>query len=273
LYAGRRIAFGGAVGLALALMGGRAHAYGRIEELAMVLRQDPSYKVRLEAAMALGKLHDRRAVPALIQSVSDEREHYAVRGMAAQALGLIGDPQARDTLERAARSANNFIRDRAKIALRELLQEPPPDAIESRNRATGEKIFLAVGRMGDKTGHAPAELRDRMRDYVLGQLKSTPYVTLNGPASKARGFIVDGAIKEIAVRQQRDYVEASCEVELVISVYPTHSIVMMTTGEAAVQTPRMHFRPQNQDGMERDALENAVKGAHANLVQFLQAQR
>src|SRR5262249_26362994 len=177
------------------------------------------------------------------------------------------------TLERVRRSANNFIRERAKIALRELAVEPPPDAIESHNRATGEKIFLAVGKMGDKTGHVPAELRDRMRDYVLAKLRSTPYITLSGPASRAHGFFVDGSIKDLGVRQQRDYTEVSCEVELVISVYPTHSIVMMTTGEAAVQTPRMHYRPQQQDGMERDALEGAVKGAHANLVQFLQAQR
>ena len=239
----------------------------------MVLRQDPSYKVRLEAAIALGKLHDRRAVSALIQSVSDEREHYLVRGMAAQSLGQLGDPAAQSALERATHNTNAFIRERAVKALRDLAQLPPPDAIESRNRVTGEKIFLAVGKMGDKTGRAPAGLRDRMRDYVLNQLKSTPYVTLNGPASKAKGFIVDGAIKDLSVRQQRDYVEADCEVELVISVYPTHSIVMMTTGEAAVQTPKMHFRPQQQGSMEMDALENAVKGAHQNLVQFLQAQR
>src|SRR5262245_5113579 len=100
----------------------------------MVLRQDPSYKVRLEAAIALGKLHDKRALPALMQSVADEREHYTVRGMAASALGQIGDPVARETLERAKRSPNNFIHDRAVRALKDLEQEPPPGAIESRNR-------------------------------------------------------------------------------------------------------------------------------------------
>src|SRR5205085_273160 len=144
-------------------------------------------------------------------------------------------------------------------------------SIQSQNAATGQKIFLTVGTMGDKSGHASTVLRDRMRSYVVSQLHETSYVTLQGSAARARGFIIDGAIKSLSVHPSGSFVEATCEVELLISIYPTHSIVMMTSGEASVQEGKMQFRPQHEQSMEIDALENAVKGAHQNLLQFLEA--
>jgi len=245
--------------------------FDRVDELVRVLLHDPSYKVRLQAAVVLGKIHDKRAVPGLMQALGDA--YYGVRGMAAQALGEIGDDSARDALEHVSHDPHDFVRAQARAALRMLEAVPPPDSIQSRNSVTGQKIFLTVGKMGDKTGRAPPELRERMRMIVLAQLQGTPYVTMQGPASKARGFIVDGAIKDIFVRTLHDYVEASCEVELVISTYPAHSIVMMTTGGASVQSPRIRYRPEQQMPMQRDALEGAVRGAHQNLLQFLEAQR
>jgi len=243
----------------------------RVDELVRVLLRDGSYKVRLQAAVVLGKIHDRRAVPGLVQALGDS--NFNVRGMAAEALGEIGDESARVALVRASHDGNSFVRTQAQAALRVLDAVPPAGSISSRNSVTGEKIFLAVGRMGDRTGRASSELRDRMRQFVLAQLSGTPYVSLHGPAAHARGFIVDGAIRELLLRTQRDYIEASCEVELVISTYPSHSIVMMTTGGATVQTPRLRYRAREDGSMERDALENAVRGAHQNLLQFLEAQR
>src|SRR5207302_2123704 len=53
----------------------------KIDDLTRALMQDPSYKVRVQAALVLGKLNDRRAVPALMQALKDENE--SVRGVAA----------------------------------------------------------------------------------------------------------------------------------------------------------------------------------------------
>jgi phycocyanobilin lyase alpha subunit len=53
---------------------------------------DGGYPLRRNAATALGKLDDRRAVPALIECL--RCEDYYVRESAAQALELLGDPQA-----------------------------------------------------------------------------------------------------------------------------------------------------------------------------------
>ncbi len=54
--------------------------------------EDGGYPLRRNAARALGKLGDKRAVPALIQCL--DCSDYYVREAAAQALEMLGDPQS-----------------------------------------------------------------------------------------------------------------------------------------------------------------------------------
>src|SRR4051812_37169167 len=58
--------------LGLALAAGPASAQPpRIEDVEDSLLHDPSYKVRVEAALILGKLREQRSVPALIAAAHD----------------------------------------------------------------------------------------------------------------------------------------------------------------------------------------------------------
>ena len=69
---------------------------GRIDRLSEILVQDRNSKVRLQAAVTLGKLKDRRAVPALLSALYDP--HVMVRIGAVSALQRIGDPRALPSL-------------------------------------------------------------------------------------------------------------------------------------------------------------------------------
>src|SRR5947207_660294 len=62
-----------------------------------ILTADPSWRVRLQAAVVLGKLRDGRAVPSLLRALGDENE--TVRGLSAQVLGDLGDSAAIAALE------------------------------------------------------------------------------------------------------------------------------------------------------------------------------
>jgi HEAT repeat protein len=63
----------------------------------------------------------RDAVPSLIAMTWADRESDArARASAAHALGLIGDPSARDALMAAMSDPDSFVRDAARIALRRL---------------------------------------------------------------------------------------------------------------------------------------------------------
>ena len=82
--------------------------------------------MRYEAARACGELEVREAVPALIRLVSDlDRE---VQAAAIAALGQIGGPQARRTLQRCVESEDEVLRLVAEDALAELeLGQQPLD--------------------------------------------------------------------------------------------------------------------------------------------------
>jgi HEAT repeat protein len=256
----------------------------RVPELCASVTTDPSYKVRVSAALVLGKLRDKRGVAALRKALGDE--HYAVRATAAQALGAIGDPQAVPALERAAEDPNDFVRTRAKQALQLLRSHsqsgapsaaPAEPKVAAATRTGRERFYVGVGGMGDKSRRAGPELTKRMREFVVRELQRTPDVTLElgggMQKKKLKGFTLEGAITEMKRAQSREYVEISCEVSYVIGVYPTRSIVMMTSGGATIQTPRGQFRQTQERRLQVDALENAVKGAHQNLLSFLKAQR
>src|SRR3954468_4183970 len=86
--------------VALLLLAAAPASADKLDDLTRALMQDPSYKVRVQAALVLGKLNDKRAVPALIQALKDENE--SVRGVAATSLGRIGDKGSANALLQAS---------------------------------------------------------------------------------------------------------------------------------------------------------------------------
>ena len=89
----------------------RAQALPLLEKM---LAQDPSPVPRAAAAVALGDLQAREALPALLLSIEDADVH--VRQMALNALGEIGDARASPRLARALADARPEVRYQAIIA-------------------------------------------------------------------------------------------------------------------------------------------------------------
>ena len=236
----------------------------RIDSLCHTLTSDSSWRVRLQAVVVLGKLHDPRSVPSLIRALGDENE--TVRGMSAQVLGELGSPTALIALDRARRSDSSaFVRNRAKEALAKL---QPPEA-HSRGGSSSHALHVEVGGVGAKA-HAPKELTQRLREYIIRELERTPGLTLEGkPLS---GFLIDSSITSVSRKLTDQWVEVSCEVSFVVGRLPSRAMVMMTSGGATVQAPRLGFRPDKERALQFDALEGAVQGAHENLLAFLKTQ-
>src|SRR5262252_6408235 len=88
-----------ALALALAVTGGWA-ARDKVDDLIQTLATTSSYKVRVQVCLVLGKIGDRRAVPAISGALRDDSP--AVRMVAAQALGRLGDASALGSLNATA---------------------------------------------------------------------------------------------------------------------------------------------------------------------------
>jgi hypothetical protein len=216
----------------------------RVDDLAQKLRSDPDYKVRLSAALNLGKLGDARAVDAFIDALRDSDK--TVRGVAASALGkLVGagtsvDAQGRAiaALERAANDADNIVRSEAGRSL---------SAIKAlRGTASvpqGKGVYVEVGPMADNTRKSPA-LPGVMRQQVVDGLgKHAPQYLLRWPTGRAptdsdlrskgaKAFYVDGSLVALTVNKSPPGVV--CSVSLLLATYPGKSIFGFMKGGAEV---------------------------------------
>ena len=250
-----------------------AHAAPRIEDVEDALAHDRSYKVRVDAALILGRLHETRSIPALIGALKDPNP--TVRASAAQSLGRIGSPIAKDAVARALVDPAPVVRHMAKEAMKELgagdAETPPaptPGAPAIRPRA-GKKLSFEIKPMGDRSKHADEALRGHMRDFMLAQLR--PFGDVEPPAHQGM-YAVDGVIKDLSTSTRNGDVEVSCAVQLVLSRQPDGGVFLLTSGEATVQRPRRQWKPQQKSSMELEALENALRSASEDLLNQISRQ-
>jgi hypothetical protein len=195
----RRSRLGRLVVVALATLcatvAGARPDYDRVPDLIQTVTTDPSYKVRVSAALVLGKLKDKRAVPALRKVLASDG-HYAVRATSAQALGAIGDKGAIPALEKALTDSHDFVRTRAKNALAALNTSgpPKPEPVPVAVKSGRERYYVGVGSVGDKSKHAGPDMVKRMREFVVRELEQTPEVTLKldstGRGRKLKGYTI-----------------------------------------------------------------------------------
>jgi hypothetical protein len=253
---------------------GAAHASPRIDEVEDALAHDRSYKVRVDAALVLGRLRQTRSIPALIGALKDSNP--TVRASAARSLGLIGSPIARDAVAKAMYDPVPLVRKMAKEAMKQLggdvdTETPPaptPGAPAIRPRA-GKKLSFEVKQMGDQSNKANTALRSHMRDFIVAQLR--PYGDVD-PNEKQGMYAVDGVIKELTTSTRGSDVEVNCAVQLVLSRQPGGGVFLLTSGEATVQRPKRQWKPQQKSGMEMEALENALRSASEDLLNQIARQ-
>jgi hypothetical protein len=168
------------------------------------LANDPSYKVRVDAAIVLGRLGQPRSLPVLAAALRDP--HPSVRASAAYALGRFSSPLARDAVTEALRDPAPVVRHMAQEALRHLggVAESAPReagqaAIHRRNPGTPRPSF-EVKEMGDPEHRAGPALRSHMRDFLTDQLRPFGDVA---PGDNRGSYAVDGVIKTLTLARAR----------------------------------------------------------------------
>ena len=106
--------------------------------------EDPESSVRREVAKALGSIKDARAVAALVEALGDRDTN--VRLYAAYALGEIKDPKAAGALLRALQDREWCVRDQAAWALREIgdpkIVGPLAAALKDQSADVAQVVWL-----------------------------------------------------------------------------------------------------------------------------------
>jgi len=239
------------VGLCLVGLAGAARA-DTVDDLSRKLRGDPDYKVRLSAALNLGKIGDRRAVAPLVGALGDPDR--TVRGVAAGALGKIVDSAVAPDVRTSALSALSRMTQTEKDpAAREQAQRaylaisssvpisPPPTALPPplpRNA-----IYVEVGLMTDTTKKNPT-VPAIMRQKAMGALAQggrelvTRWPTGRSPSASdlsstgATGFYIDGSLTALTVTGSH----VACSVSILLATYPGKSMFAFTKGGAELDS-------------------------------------
>lgn len=289
----RRAALVALVAALLSLPGsGRADS---IDRLAATLRASGSEKARISAALALAKLQDRRGVPALAHALRDRSR--SVRAIAATALGKIGDRRALKALRRAAKTDSDaLVKSRAAAAIRRIEGGKRADRprkrrgklaryrVAARERprldAAEPRMHVVLQSAADETtGQIRRVIRKRrarrMQRLMMEELRRTRLITVE-PEEAAEleldSFSVDLTLVKLDRQNRGSMVEIECQIRITVS-NAEGKMLSFLTGGAKVQVPRRTYRPRYAPVMRREALENAVRKVHRDLVAFLQQRK
>jgi hypothetical protein len=258
---------------ALLMAAAVAHAAGpdvKVDDLIRAVTEDSNYKVRVQAALVLGKLGDTRAVQPLIKALGDQNK--TVRGIAASALGQLGDSSAVDPLRGLLkREGDPFVKGQAEKALASLA------AAGGGAGKRGAKIYVNFGAFQGGAKSAGPEASKILHEALSREIGKLPIVTLSlSPAdqhnfgkSGMSGFYIDGNITKLEDSSAGGAAETSCDVKVMVARWPQKSIIMWTNAGASVQSGS---RPRDRENARRDCLEASARGLGEDLAIFLKSQ-
>lgn len=262
----------GALLVGCTLLIGRPAVAGKVEELSRILLADSSYKVRLQAAVLLGRVGDRAGAPALIQALDDTNK--TVRAMAAQSLGKLRATEAVAPLKALiARDKEKFVRLQAEKALAAIGLVVPG----GRTKPAGSKIFLTFGPFSGGAKGADAGMLEALRNAIKRELGRLPSVTMTLEPGEEKsfgnsgrlGFLIDGNVTRLDEGAVGGAVEINCDVKVMVARWPGKSIILWTNAGAAVQGGT---REQDKDNGRRECLEASAGQVGEDLVKFFQSQ-
>jgi hypothetical protein len=279
-----------AVMLALLAVGARARVTSaappaprvKVEELCKALEEDSNYKVRVQAAIVLGRLGDVTAVASLAKALSDPNK--AVRGIAAQALGQIGDARATDPLRALLQTeADPFVTAQAEKALLALRARSPAGTgglATGAGDGTGNKkarIYLGFGPFTGTTKTIGPDAAKIVRDVLQRELGKLPVVTLtlspadqkSFPKAGLLGFYIDGTVTRLDDTPSGGSSETSCDVKVQVLRWPSKSLISWTNAGASVQSGS---RPRDKDNARHDCLEASAGQLAEDLTKFFKSQ-
>jgi hypothetical protein len=238
---------------------------GKIDDLARMLLEDDSYKVRTQAAQLLGKLGDPAGAAPLTRALNDSNK--TVRWMAVQSLSRLGNLAAVPALKGLlGRESDPSVRAQVEKALASL-----------GNRPTGSgRIFLTFGSFRGGSASADAAALEVLRSALKRELGKLASVTFeSGEARVAAvagppiGFLIDGNVSRLESGVVGGAMEINCDVKVMVARWPSKSIILWTNAGAAVQGGA---RPQDIANARRDCLEASAGQVGEDLSKFLQSQ-
>jgi len=201
-------------GLLLAVMLGTwaGTAYGQMQVDALARRlRDPSFQVRVQAALSLGASDSSQAVAPLCSALDDR--DAIVRAAAAAALGRLRRTDGLTCLrQRLAKESNGSVRSQLARAVRRLEQDQAllPDARACRPPTRASRWYVAVDEASNKTSRPRRDVDLVVQAAMRRKLLAEPKAAIApcgedkevfrriAKGNKVRGFLLRPSVEAIS---------------------------------------------------------------------------
>jgi hypothetical protein len=251
-------------------------AAGALRDLA----ESPDFRVRVSAALYLGRNKPPGAREALEHSLSDG--HPTVRVAAAAALGALGDPAAVGSLTRrlsaeSSASVAAEIRTAIDRLRRGVAAEQAPNDGGSRALGPNVRYIVKLGAMRNPSGVRGEELRRVLREASLSRahiLKGGAVVDGDAEALARAAerhlpiITLDGSLTQVLESRVAGTVQVQARVEFAVrreqTLKGTLSGAATTFGSSPSITDQS--RRQLQDDAVDGAVQSALRGADQGLI-------
>ncbi len=217
-------------------------------------RQD--FRVRVQAALELGKAMDTRALSPLVVALKDE--NASVRAAAAAALESLGDPKAIAALKAHQQDVSVAVRTQIKSSLAEL---------EAQVLKAKPKVLVKIGIMKNGSGVKSKRIESELASASRKRLGELPGVGVlvegdDGAGRKTPVVMVTGSIEQLKAAREGRTVVYTARVEYVLHTMPDQSIAAKVSGSASAQASVQEARDDTRSAeLRKEVLEAAIASA------------
>jgi len=201
-----------------------------VADLVSRLRNGEDFRVRVQAALELGKTRDSDALDPLVAALSDQ--HASVRAASAAALAELGDVDAVPALKQRRLDRSDAVRKQIRQSLEELealaAGEPRP-----------ARLLIKIGPMKNQTAvkgkqiEAELEQESRKKFDELPGVRVIPRNEKDKKGDKLPVVLVSGHIQRLQASRDGTDVVYSASVEYILHTMPDESIAAKVSGSAS----------------------------------------
>ncbi len=243
----------------------------RSEYMVRLLTTSSSFRVRAQAALALG---DMSAEPEVLEALTGalDDQDSSVRVAAANSLHRLGDPSVLGALRAATTQGDAVFTRSVRTAIRALERVAPSAPAPAEVPSGPVRYYVGVGDPGTSVEElSPAELA-QMREFLVERVSGMDGVVI-APAGESNsaagreirsrrltGFYLDSTITSVGPRDGG----MRADVSIILNTYPGRSMRAMLRGGATVVGG-------SGNTARRQAIRGAVRGALRTLAQVMMA--
>lgn len=237
------------------------HAQDKAGELVKQLRSSKDFRLRMQAALELGKQRVLSARSPLERALSDDSA--AVRAAAAAALKSLGDKRALPALRRASTDRSEAVRNQVASAI---------DALDGLVDAA---FLVDLGDVENDGSAREKGLLEHLRKVTRRRLSRVPGVEFKGGQKNAKALpelLLDAKLSRVRVKRSSSALAVSAKVDFVVSRMPGREIKGRLTGNATVHgDPKTDRSARDLRQLRLEAIEAATDSALQNASRALRA--